>query len=220
MSNQYSTSLPSFSSEADALSYEILGGAPSQSWDVGQNMKDRILVLSSIPDIPFVTPVYSTSQPADIDQDYYSFPEEGAFSLGNTFVPSDTWGLSAANEVAQQYSAGPVIKVGLLREPKDDDDDDEDDEDDNNSMIISSNDDTLSNSVTESVETKCDDSKFTFIDSFASKYSRSIDDDKGQIAVEGDICDGGWSASDVKRHTDIANVVTDWLDMLSYMKYI
>jgi hypothetical protein len=114
-------SRPSGSSPVEALA----GPCPRHARAVGEAMRNRLLVLSTLDDPP-PTPGDNRMHPALL----FGHDDDGGFFVGEEeggADEADEWGYAAAEEAARLYAAGPVID--LSGDADEDDDDEEEDED-------------------------------------------------------------------------------------------
>ena len=178
---------------------------PSRSWQVGAAYRDRILVLSSIPDDTYeasglyhsyvTTDMFASTTGTGFDGD--SLGISSSSDMSYTVVAADGWGYTSADELAKQYMAEPVIRIGANR--LDEDDDEECEECDNDAIYSGDGDDSGDSSSSDSDKndrtwydarrtakhisknsssSSTKGQNYDFIDSFVSKYNiHSLDDE-------------------------------------------
>ena len=173
---------------------------PSRSWQVGAAYRDRILVLSSIPDDTYeasglyhsyVTDMFASTTGTGFDGD--SLGISSSSDMSYKVAAADGWGYTSADELAKQYMAEPVIRIGANR--LDEDDDEECEECDNDAIYSGDADDGVDSNINsdknartwydarKSPKSNDKDStekghNYDFIDSFVNKYNiHSFDDE-------------------------------------------
>jgi hypothetical protein len=115
-------SRPSGSSPVEALA----GPCPRHARAVGEAMRNRLLVLSTLDDPP--------PKPGAVRDDNHDFrvalfsDDDDGFFVGEEggVDEADEWGYAAAEEAARLYSAGPVIDLSGDADEDDEEDMDED----------------------------------------------------------------------------------------------
>ena len=115
----------------EALPVEALAGpCPRHARAVGEAMRNRLLVLSTLDDPP-PTPGDDRMHPALL----FGHDDDGGFFVGEEeggVDEADEWGYAAAEEAARLYAAGPVIDLSGDADEDDDEDKEDDDADGNN----------------------------------------------------------------------------------------
>ena len=178
---------------------------PSRSWQVGAAYRDRILVLSSIPDDTYeASGLYhsyvtndmfasTTGSGSDGDADGLGIGSSTGSGISYTVSAADGWGYTSADELAKQYMAEPVIRIGANRLDDGDDVEDEcvgdttycgdEDGDSAYSNCNSDKNDKMWYDARKSRKSNDKDStekghNYDFIDSFVNKYNiHSFDDE-------------------------------------------